>query len=49
MGKAHLRVLDALTEDRSITALYADPENHEYTVRIEADLPTACTCPADAK
>ncbi len=28
---------------------YADPENHEYTVRIEDDLPTACTCPADAK
>jgi len=28
---------------------YADPENHEYTVRVEDDLPTACTCPADAK
>ena len=28
---------------------YADPENHEYTVRIEDDLPTACTCPADGK
>src|SRR6056297_4311362 len=27
---------------------YADPENHEYTVRVEDDLPTACTCPADA-
>lgn len=28
---------------------YADPEDHEYTVRVEDDLPTACTCPADAK
>ncbi|WP_158059541.1 SWIM zinc finger family protein [Halorussus halophilus] len=28
---------------------HADPENHEYTIRIEDDLPTACTCPADMK
>ncbi|WP_435066079.1 SWIM zinc finger family protein [Halobaculum sp. EA56] len=26
---------------------YADPENHEYTVRVEGGFPTACTCPAD--
>jgi hypothetical protein len=26
---------------------HADPENHEYLVVIEADLPVSCTCPAD--
>lgn len=25
---------------------YADPENHEYRVRIIDGLPTTCTCPA---
>ncbi|WP_132061009.1 SWIM zinc finger family protein [Halorussus amylolyticus] len=28
---------------------HANPEDHEYIVRIEDDLPTACTCPADVK
>ena len=28
---------------------YADPENHEYEVTIEEGVPTACTCPADAR
>ncbi|WP_254272316.1 SWIM zinc finger family protein [Haloarcula marina] len=26
---------------------YADPENHEYLVRIEDGIPVSCTCPAD--
>lgn len=26
---------------------HANPENHEYTVRVHDGLPTACTCPAD--
>lgn len=30
-------------------ASYADPENHEYTVRVHDGVPTTCTCPADAR
>ncbi|MFC6863087.1 SWIM zinc finger family protein [Halomicroarcula sp. GCM10025817] len=26
---------------------HADPENHEYLVRIEDGVPVSCTCPAD--
>ncbi|AZH24780.1 SWIM zinc finger family protein [Haloplanus aerogenes] len=28
---------------------YADPENHEYLVRVADGLPISCTCPADAR
>ncbi|WP_136717356.1 SWIM zinc finger family protein [Halorientalis salina] len=28
---------------------HADPENHEYLVTVHDGLPTACTCPADAR
>jgi hypothetical protein len=26
---------------------HADPENHEYLVEIEGELPVSCACPAD--
>lgn len=28
---------------------HADPDNHEYVVRVEGGEPVACTCPADTQ
>lgn len=28
---------------------HADPDNHEYVVRVENGIPIACTCPADTQ